>query len=100
MRHNLALSGVLCIILAGAFLLSATAPLRASPLEAQALPSGSPEAARTVTYSYDGTGRLIEADYVGDAVVEYQYDPGGNLVVVQPGDGYNVYLPLVLRQAP
>ena len=51
----------------------------------------------TVTYTYDGAGRLVEADYGGMHIV-YTYDDAGNLlsrtVAFEP-----IYLPLVLRSA-
>ena len=53
-----------------------------------------PTSSRTVTYTYDDAGRLIQADYGGGAVLDYAYDAAGNLL----GRGrYNVYVPLVLR---
>ncbi len=35
--------------------------------------------AGTVKYTYDGAGRLAEADY-GDKVITFKYDKAGNLL--------------------
>jgi hypothetical protein len=51
----------------------------------------------TVTYAYDGAGRLVEANY-GAIHITYVYDDAGNLVARELT--WDVYLPLVLRDVP
>lgn len=59
-------------------------------------PNAQPAANRSVTYTYDGAGRLIAANY-GDVRIVYTYDNAGNLlsrrVVTQ-----SLYLPVVLKR--
>lgn len=53
--------------------------------------------ARTVIYTYDDAGRLVQADY-GSKRVIYTYDAAGNLLSREIEIRMGVYLPLVLRQ--
>ena len=51
----------------------------------------------TVTYAYDGAGRLVRADYGLGRHIAYGYDAAGNLVSRTTGTGERVYLPAVMR---
>jgi len=51
---------------------------------------------RTITYTYDGAGRLVKADYGEGHVIAYTYDAAGNLIRRGPGM-VGVYLPFILK---
>lgn len=53
--------------------------------------------ARTVTFSYDRSGRLTFANYGEGELLVYDYDLNGNLKQVT--DHFSMYLPIVLRQS-
>ncbi len=44
--------------------------------------------AGTVKYTYDGAGRLTEADY-GDKVIAFKYDKAGNILEKNIAEGTN-----------
>jgi len=69
--------------------------LALAPVEAS---KGAGSQARVLTYTYDGAGRLNQADYGGGSTLTYVYDATGNLVRVSPGGGVELYLPLAARQ--
>lgn len=50
---------------------------------------------RTITFSYDRSGRLASANYGDGVLLVYDYDPAGNLQRVT--DHFDVFLPLVAR---
>jgi len=52
---------------------------------------------RTVTFSYDRSGRLTSANYGDGVLLVYDYDPNGNLKQVT--DRFGLYLPVILRQS-
>jgi YD repeat-containing protein len=53
---------------------------------------------RTVSYTYDAAGRLIQADYGEGASIAYTYDAAGNLVQhTTAGGNYPGYLPMIMR---
>ena len=41
----------------------------------------------TVSYSYDDTGRLTEADYGNGVAIKYTYDNNGNLLTKETEGG-------------
>jgi YD repeat-containing protein len=51
----------------------------------------------TVTYTYDGAGRLIKAAYSDGITISYAYDAAGNLLSRIVEEGFEIYLPLVMR---
>jgi len=51
---------------------------------------------RTVSYTYDATGRLTSADYGEGVGINFAYDAAGNLISASLG-GNNIYLPIVIR---
>ena len=60
------------------------------------LGSGGSMDVRTITYIYDNAGRLTKANYGGDSMIEYSYDPTGNLLSIGGGES-RLYLPVVVR---
>ncbi|MEM7344345.1 MAG: hypothetical protein AAF485_08870 [Chloroflexota bacterium] len=72
-------------------------------IEAPALPPAQEvgtSANQTITYSYDGTGRLIKVEY-GSKAIDYNYDSSGNLIKSQVGQGagFDLYLPVLLKNS-
>jgi YD repeat-containing protein len=53
----------------------------------------------TITYTYDGAGRLVRADYGEGRCIVYTYDAAGNLLRRQVVTKVDVYLPIVLKAA-
>lgn len=51
----------------------------------------------TVTYTYDGAGRLVEVVYGDGTTLAYTYDAAGNLLARTVTRGFEIYLPLVVR---
>ncbi len=51
----------------------------------------------TVTYTYDDAGRLIKAAYSDGMTVSYAYDAAGNLLSRIVEQGFEIYLPLIMR---
>jgi YD repeat-containing protein len=53
---------------------------------------------RTISYTYDGAGRLVQADYGAGWSVTYGYDDAGNLLRREvTGDSHPAYLPVIMR---
>ncbi|MGC9399934.1 MAG: RHS repeat domain-containing protein [Anaerolineae bacterium] len=63
---------------------------------AWALPVGA-DGPTTVTYTYDDAGRLIQAAYSDGTTISYAYDAAGNLLSRIVEQGFEIYLPLVMR---
>ena len=59
-----------------------------------------PQSATTITYTYDGAGRLVKADYGDGNSINYTYDAAGNLLSRTIDRTFRIYLPLVLRNYP
>lgn len=59
-----------------------------------------PASAATVSYSYDGAGRLVGAQYDDGTIISWTYDKNGNLLrrTVSSGEGYalstTIHIPL------
>lgn len=55
--------------------------------------------ASAITFQYDAAGRLTTANYSSQSLA-YTYDLAGNLVklAASGGSGYDVFLPLILKQ--
>lgn len=51
----------------------------------------------TVTYTYDDAGRLTRATYSDGTTISYAYDAAGNLLSRIVEQGFEIYLPLVMR---
>ncbi len=99
---RVAVLGTIALVLALLLLVvSGGVPLRGSgaagvpPAPAAPQPYAAPAQSRTITYQYDGAGRLTMANYGGDGLLVYSYDQAGNLVRIT--DHVAIYLPLVTR---
>jgi YD repeat-containing protein len=72
-------------------LLSSLAASAAQPLALAPTP-------RTITYAYDGAGRLLRVDYGQGWAASYSYDAAGNLLQYRAGTTLHVYLPVLVRK--
>ena len=55
------------------------------------------DAPTTVTYTYDDAGRLVQVTYGPSTHLSYTYDDAGNLLSRLVERGFDIYLPITLR---
>ena len=71
----------------------ASAPANHPP----ARPADQATSSRTITFSYDSAGRLVQANYGSGKTIAYTYDKAGNLLSSAVTTVARLYLPLMMR---